>query len=341
MAVRECSGGDDQLWGEAMRRFLPLVLLFLLGQCLGGSTPGAPSPVVSQRLTITSTPVLLDSSNPSRRRVGALTYLGGWKLTSDVRAFGGLSALDVNGNRITTVSDIGAIIRFRFGRFGAVSNADLKRVPSGCGPVVRKSDNDTESLTHDDARQTWWIGMEWRNVICRTDGNFSHGKGVAPQEIAGWPKKRGPETLLRLSDGQFLTIAEQGIDNGAVHPAVLFDRDPVDPTAHPITLGYRPPVGFDPTDAAQLPDGRILVLNRRFALDSLFTGVLVLLDPSAMKQSDVLTGRVIARFEPPVISDNFEGLSITTENGRLIVWIVSDDNYERWQRTLLLKFVLN
>ena len=122
---------------------------------------------------------------------------------------------------------------------------------------------------------------------------------------------------------------------------MLFDRDPVDPAALATILGYRPPEGFDPTDAAQLPDGRILILNRRFALDSLFTGVLVLLDPSAMRKGDVLTGRVIARFEPPVISDNYEGLSVAMENGRPIIWIVSDDNYERWQRTLLLKFALD
>ena len=239
-----------------MRRLPTLVLTLLLGQCLGGSTPGAPSPVESQRLTIKSTPVMLDSSNPSRRRVGGLSFLGGWHLTSDARAFGGLSALDVDGHKITAVSDIGAIVRFRLGRFGNISDADLKRVPSGCGPVVRKSDNDTESLTHDGARQIWWIGMEWRNVICRTNGDFSKGRFAAPQAIAGWRKKRGPETLLRLNDGRFLTIAEQAVDNGAIHPAVLFDRDPVDPAALATTLGYRPPDGFDPTDAAQLPDGR-------------------------------------------------------------------------------------
>jgi len=50
---------------------------------------------------------------------------------------------------------------------------------------------------------------------------------------------------------------------------------------------------------------------------------------------------VIARFEPPVTSDNYEGLSVTIENGRPIIWIVSDDNYSLWQRTLLLKFALN
>jgi hypothetical protein len=327
--------------GSAMRRFSILILTVLLGHCVSGSTPGAPSPVRSQRLEIASTPVLLDSSDPARRRIGDLTYLGGWQLSSDARVFGGLSALDVNGNEVTAVSDVGAIVRFRLGRFGSVSDATITRVPSGCGPVVHKSDNDTESLAHDDARQTWWIGMEARNVICRTNADFSQGKDAAPAAIAGWRRKKGPETLLRLSNGSFLTIAERARDIRDDRPAVLFDRDPTDPAARTITLKYRPPDGFDPTDAAQLPDGRILVMNRRFALTSLFTATLVLLDPSAMAKGDVLTGRVVARFEPPFIGENFEGVAVTTEKGRPIIWIVSDDNYERWQRTLLLKFALD
>jgi hypothetical protein len=324
-----------------MHRWLSVLPMLFLGQCLSGSTPGAPSPVQAQRLTISSEPVPLNTSNPLQRTVGRLTYVGGWRLTSDARAFGGLSALDIDGNRITAISDIGAIIRFRFGRFGNASDASLKPVPRGCGPVVAKVDNDTESLAHDDARQTWWIGMEYRNKICRTNADFSAARFFAPRDMADWPKKRGPESLLRLKDGRFLTIAEENLGDDATHRALIFDRDPTDPAARVTKLNYRSPEGFSPTDAAQLPDGRILILNRNFGLPSLFTGQLVLLDPSPMTAGSTLQGQVIARFESPVIADNFEGLSVTTENSQTIIWIVSDDNYARWQRTLLLKFRLN
>lgn len=323
-----------------MRRWPALLLLLFLGQCLSGSTPGAPSIVRAQTLTIFSQPVALDSANPRRQRIGRLTYLGGWQLTSNARVFGGLSALDVNGNRVTALSDIGAIIRFRFGRFGNVSDASLSPVPRGCGPVTKKTDNDTESLAHDGTRTNWWIGMEWRNIICRTNNDFTQGRFVAPPEMADWPRKRGPEALARLNDGRFLTIAEENFDQ-SVHRAVLFDRDPTDPAARATRLSYRGMDGFSPTDIAQLPDGRILVLNRRFAFTSLFSANLVLLDPSPMTAGSVLSGQVIAQFESPVIVDNFEGLTVDAENGRPIIWIVSDDNYMRWQRTLLLKFALD
>lgn len=324
-----------------MPRFSALILLLFLGQCLSASTPGAPSPVFSQRIVIASLPVALDTSNPLRRRVGALAYLGGWSLTSDARAFGGLSAIDVDGNRVTALSDVGAVVRFRFGRFGNVSDADLSRVPAGCGAVVVKEDNDTESLTHDATRKSWWIGMEWRNFICRANGDFTQARHVRPRDMADWPKKRGAETLLRLGDGRFLAIAEGSVDDGTLRPVVLFDRDPAADGVRTTNFAYQPPEGFSPTDAAQLPDGRVLVLNRRFALRSLFTNVLVVLDPLPAAAGSVINGREIARFEPPVTTDNFEGLSVTTEHGRTILWIVSDNNYMRWQRTLLLKFALD
>jgi len=326
---------------RAMRRLLALALILSLSQCLGGSTPGAPTPIRGQRIVIASVPVQLDAADPQRTRLGKMTFLGGWALSSDSRAFGGLSALDVHEPRVTALSDVGAVVRFRFGRFGNVSDARLDPVPRGCGSVTKKVDNDAESLTHDPTRGHWWIGIEWRNSICRTNGDFSAGRGAAPGAMAGWPRKRGPESLVRLNDGRFLTIAEKAPDGAARHPALLFDRDPIDPKAKLARLSYVPPEGFNPVDATQLPDGRILVLNRRFTLTSLFTAVLVIVDAPTLAGGQVLQGRELARFEAPVVTDNFEGVSATVEQGRTIVWIVSDDNYMRWQRTLLLKFALD
>jgi hypothetical protein len=325
-----------------MRR--PFIFLFpiLLGQCVDGSMPALMMPVPDGRIEISSEPLALDTTLPNRRHVGALTLKGAWHLSSDTRGFGGFSALDVNGNRITALSDAGTILRFRLGRFGNASDATLVRVPEECGHVSRKYDNDTESLAHDPARQHWWIGFEWRNTLCKTNADFSNGEVVsAPSAMASWRKKQGPESMTRLVDGRFLLIAEGAPTGSEVRPVVLFDRDPTDPTAVATTLAYRPPIGFKPTDVAQLPDGRILVLTRRFAMWSLFTSKLVLIEAIPATPIGVLQGRVIAHFESPVLADNFEGLSVAVEDGKPIIWIISDDNYMRWQRTLLLKFAVN
>ena len=146
--------------------------------------------------------------------------------------------------------------------------------------------------------------------------------------------------MVRLSDGRFVVIAESVSATTGIAPAMLFDRDPTDPAAIAKPTGYRPPPGYKPTDVAQLPDGRLLVLNRHFAVWSLFQAKLVLLNPMERRPETIMQGRVIADFKPPVIADNFEGLSVTSENGRPMVWLVSDNNFMRWQRTLLLKFEL-
>jgi len=335
-------GSACALSAGAMRRLLALLSPLLLGQCLSASTPGLVSPMDPIAIRVASAPVFLDSSNPLRTRVGALRFVGGWRLTSTSRSFGGLSSLDLDGNRVTAISDIGAVVRFRLGRFGNVSSARIDPVPAGCGKVVEKFDGDTESLAHDGTRQHWWIGFEWRNSICRTDADLSRGEAVrAPAAMADWPKKRGPESLVALADGRFLTIAEGYPEDGPGRPAVLFDRDPTDPGARTVTLRYVPPEGYSPTDVAQLPDGRLLVLNRRFTLFSLFTAKLVLIDRVPPGGGAVLKGRTIATFAPPVIADNFEGLAVTSEGSKTFVWLASDDNFMRWQRTLLLKFALD
>ena len=325
-----------------MRRLLAFLFPVLLGQCVDGSMPAQMTPPRDQRIDISSIPVALDSSDPARRRIGALTLKGAWHLTSTARGFGGLSALDVDANRVTALGDNGTVVRFRLGQFGNASDASVMRVPTGCGRATHKTDNDTESLTHDEGRGHWWIGFEWRNAVCRTNADFTSGQMVrVPKAIGLWHPKSGAESMVRLSDGRFLLIAESVSATTGFAKAILFDRDPTDPAAVATSTGYRPPPGFKPTDVAQLPDGRLLVLNRRFTVWSLFQAKLIFLSPIDLRPDAIMQGRLIANFKPPVIADNFEGLSVTVENGRPMVWLVSDNNFMRWQRTLLLKFEMN
>jgi hypothetical protein len=54
-----------------------------------------------------------------------------------------------------------------------------------------------------------------------------------------------------------------------------------------------------------------------------------------------LEGRVIAEFLPPVTVDNFEGVAVRRgEDGETLVYVLSDDNFNPDQRTLLLMFEL-
>jgi hypothetical protein len=108
-----------------------------------------------------------------------------------------------------------------------------------------------------------------------------------------------------------------------------------------VRLGYRPPGEHRITDAALLPDGRLIVLNRSFSLVEGVSVIVTLVDLGGdLSPGRILEGRQIARIDPPLTIDNMEALAIGERGGRTIVWMASDDNFNPLQRTLLLEFEL-
>ena len=321
-----------------IRMLAVLMLLWLTG----GPRPPSLQPLYAERIAIVATPVTLVRDDAARTRVGAMTLLGGWKLTSASRQFGGLSALAVHGRELTAIGDAGSMLRFRLGNFGRPYAASIAALPPGCGRSDDKIWRDTESLAHDPTSGDWWVGYEWRNAVCRVSRDFATRRGLAaPPALRGWSKTAGPEAMMRLPDGRFVIVAENDPRRGSTRPIVVFDRDPTDPAARFARFAWQPPAGYNPTEIAALPDGRWLMLVRRIALDTLFTTQLLLIDPRARVGRRLPNGRVLARLEPPVIHDNFEGLSVTVESGRPIVWMISDNNFLDWQSTYLLKLAID
>jgi hypothetical protein len=300
------------------------------------------APLPLRRIAIEVQPVALDQENARRLETGSLRYLGGWALTSGSPAFGGLSALSVVGDTVLAIGDVGTVVRFSLSPKGHVSDATISELPHGCGKHWYKADQDSESLTQDPVNGKYWIGLEWRNAICRFDSRLRVTEVEAhPPAMRRWPLTGGAEAMVRLAGGRFLVFAERAFDdNDPLTPVLLFDGDPAMAGTPVASLQYRAPKGFRAVDAAELPDGRLLILNRSFALPYSFSTRLTLIDPGVMPPGAVLEGREIARLEPPLIHDNFEGLSVVEAPGGPIVWITSDDNFSPLQQTLLLKFQL-
>jgi hypothetical protein len=319
-----------------MRPFLLLLAWFLL------ATPTPRVPVLPEPLPAVSwvrfEPVGLDATAPGRRALGALRFVGGWALTSNDPRFGGLSSLHVEGGRVLAFSDAGWRVSFPLapGAGGGTVRADIGLTADGPGAGASKAGRDIES--------TWvegdqvWLGFERRNAIWRFDRrSWKAESDAAPPAMARWPLNRGAEAMLRLPDGRFLVFAEGHGDGG---DALLFAGDPSVPGTGVTRLTYLPPTRYRATDAALLPDGRALLLNRRWTFLQGFTAKLTVVPLGDLRPGTLLRGREIADFRTPVIVDNLEGLSVTREGGRTILWLTSDDNYVPLQRTLLLKFEL-
>jgi hypothetical protein len=294
--------------------------------------------------------VALDPANPGLRRVGQLTWLGGVELIGSGPAFGGFSSMQVTGDHFTLLSDGGNIVRFRMDSHWRLSERGFAELPAGPGTGWSKEDRDSESMTVDPATGQTWVGFERANEIWRYTPGLARGEAyAAPQAMADWPSNGGAESMVRLADGGFIVICEtdpwphskdKGGDKGRSRAAIRFTGDP---TAHPragFTFSFLPPPGFNPSDVTQLPDGRLLVLTRRFRLPFEFASKLVVVDPAAIRPGALVRGREIATLAAPLIHDNFEGLAVTREGNTTILWIVSDDNQLFLQRSLLLKFRL-
>jgi len=283
-----------------------------------------------------ATPVRLDGADPGRARVGRLRWLGGWALASRDRRFGGLSALvDLGGGRLLALSDTATPTRLELTAGGPVAHV----LPTLGGEALKR-DRDSESLTHDPASGRFWVGYEGINTIVRHGPDLAEEARVQPPAMRDWEVNGGAESLVRLADGRFLVIAEKVRSGPDARRALLFPGDPTAPGAVPFAFAYRPPPGYDPSDAAQLPDGRLIVLNRRVSLMDGFTAILTLVDPAAIRPGATVAGTEIAKFAAPLVTDNLEGIAAGREGGRTIITLVSDDNFLPFQRTLLLRFAL-
>lgn len=315
-----------------MRKLAPL-LLILLGAA-------SFSPAADHVAPIRSEPIALDPTDPGRRTVGALRWLGGWRLTSPQPEFGGISSLVLEDGGFLAVSDEGWAIRFRMTADGGIGDGRFARLPEGPPNQRVRPKLDSESLAVDPAEGRIWIGFEGANAIWRYSPGLAQAEAHAtPEAMRRWPGNMGPEAMARLADGRFIVFGEATRGDGAAE-ALLFPHDPTSPRAAPIRFYYRPPEGFSATDAAALPDGRVLVLNRYYTLLGGVKAALTVLDPVEIATMNVVEGREIARLAPPLSVDNMEALIVAQEGGRTILWLASDDNFNPMQRTLLMKFAL-
>lgn len=293
-----------------------------------------------------------DTRDASRMRFGALEFIGGLELTSTDKAFGELSALRLSpdGERFLSVSDKGRWFRgrivYRDGKPAGIADAETAPILGADGaPLANRGWFDTESLAEDNG--TLYVGIERVNQIVKfnyaKDGLLARGEPIeTPDAIKSLPHNAGLETLVFVPRdsklplaGTLIAISERGLDPAKNLVGFLIGG----PAPGQFTV--RRTEDFDITDAALLPNGDLLILERfftpirgiamrirRIALDSIKPGALI--DGPVLIQADM--GYQI---------DNMEGIAVhRSPQGDTIVTLVSDDNFNVLQRNLLLQFKL-
>ena len=274
---------------------------------------------------------------------GPLRPLGGLVLDERVFAGGGLSGLHLDSDlRVTAISDRARWVSAQLvmERDRPVGVTDIRSGPlrdgSGAPLPAGGQGGDSEALART-TDGTWLVAFErWHRIRAyrRLDG--PGGFVEAPPGIERAPRNGGMESLTVLADGRWLVIAEDLAPEGQPALRMAWAGGPGRWQA----MAYRPAEGFVPTDAAGLPDGGALVVERRFTLFGGFAGRVTRIAPAALRGGAVAEPTELLRLVPPLPVDNWEGIAAARWQGRTLVALVSDDNSSPLQRTMLLLFEL-
>lgn len=300
-----------------------------------------------------------DRGDPSKTRFGALDYRSGLALSSDDRAFGGFSGLwlDPTGTRLVAVSDRGqwltAGVRYDGARLAGLVDVHLQPIlgPGGV-PLAKTRQGDTESLSIADG--TAVVGIERTNELM----GFSFGRGDDPWRVLPQTQGRpiavpwkvrnvlsaagfnaGFEAVALLGSGpqgKIVAFAEHSADAaGNMRGWIIENGQTAEFSVRQL------PGDYSLTEATLLPGGDLLVLERHFSWSR---GLFVRIRRLAI--ADIVAGAVV---DGPVLLDagygqeidNFEGMAVhTASDGATVVTLLSDDNFNPLQRTLLLQFTL-
>jgi hypothetical protein len=315
-----------------MKKALAALLFLLL--------PGSAGYPHSPGMPVYATAIQLDPADPERVRIGGLRYLGGWHLTSRERNFGGYSSLSVKGDSFYALADTGDFLKFRMTVPGEIRDVRFGTLPAFPAYSGNRSDRDSESMTIGPQGDVW-VGFEYHNAVLRYSPDMTKLVSMAwPEAMRKWARNSGPEAMTRLEGGRFVIFAEGMAIAPHVHAALMFPGDPTNLNNVPFQFGYKPPQDYGPTDTEQMPDGRLIILQRHFGVFDGFWSAISIVDPTKIVPGAVVEGELVAELKPPLNIDNMEGMSITREGDRTIIWLISDDNQVPVERTLLLKFEL-
>ena len=311
--------------------------LLALVVSLAAPTAGA------EPMALDAAPILLNPDDPSVERLGPLTWLGGVRLDAADPRFGGYSGLEVlPDGRLLAISDLGHWLSFRpvrdgRGRLTGAAAADLSPLPDRRGrPLADKHDSDAEALRRL-ADGSLLVSFERRHRLWRYPATDAPAVEVpAPANLRELPENGGIEALAVLPDDGRLLIAENG------RRTQEFLRAWLQRNGRWHELAYVPTGLFRPTDAAALSNGDVLVLERRFTLVAGVAARLARIPAAQIVPGGRLDPVPLAELVPPYSVDNMEGLAVVPEaDGSALVYLISDDNRNPLQRTLLMLFRLN
>jgi hypothetical protein len=305
-------------------------------------------PVAAETVTVHQIP--LDTNDPYRDRVDNLLWRGGLEIISSDKRFGGLSGLHVSadGGRLIAVSDRGhwvtARLRYRNGAltgFDGVKIGPLRQ-PNGKRVTGRRKDAESLAIARDGGL---FVAFERHHRIVRYAGNRhtplsgTPRRAGAPPGVTAQTRNKGIEALTTLCDGRLFALSEglrvrQNSLRGWIATGAQW---------HDFEYIYRSngATDFRPSGATTLPNCDVLLVEHIFTLPGGVRARLTRLPARHLKPGARIRGEVVATLEGALTVDNMEGIAARQgPAGQTLIYLISDDNFSVFQRTLLMMFEL-
>jgi len=318
----------------------------------------------SAPVEIRSQSVVPDADQPERENFGAFRLLGLMSLTSDDARFGGLSALryDAQRDRFIAIGDVGTWLTFTLrqsadGRLQEIADGRMGVLIGPQGESLAgkdKGDSEGLSLTEDGflvsfegQPRIYAYAFEDADAVRFVGDRTPPAIASAITDARNDARNRGLEGITRLADGRLLALSEGAEDSRGRYLGWLGDEG--DPSTDGRIVLVRPDKPFRVTDAAGLASGEVILLERRFSraagpgmqmrLVAPETIAKAAQDREAQDREALLDGEVLVNIGLPTAIDNMEGLAVRPlPDGRIWLYVISDNNFNSIQRTLLYAF---
>jgi hypothetical protein len=312
----------------------------------------AAEPATLEHLEIRTRPIAQFQIGRDTKTFGPFEFVGGLEMTSPTRDFGALSAFRFMkpGSDFAGVADtgfwfFGRIVHDEDGRPMGVSGFTMQQMVDEAGQAIdEKWEVDAEGLDVDGDIAT--VGFERNHRIAqfRVDPSGM----AAPFNLVDFlvpshelRRNKGFETVTRSNAdgplaGALVVVSERSIDtDGNVFAAILEGPGKG-------IFKVRRDGDFDITDGKFLPNGDLLLLERRFTIAQGVAMRLRRIDGNTIARGKVADGPVLMSADMGYQIDNMEAMDVWRRaDGALMVSLMSDDNHSLLERNLYLEFRLH
>jgi hypothetical protein len=314
----------------------------------------AVSPVSAVELTVGAVQITRFKNTELDARVDKLIWRGGIAMVSQDDTFGGLSGVAFTSaeQHVAMVSDrgnfvTGQLVYDEADRLFGFIGVNIEPIQNSRGaPLPRQYSRDAEAITtiiRNGVPAAVRVGFEHLTRVADFELTEAVPGGPAKEvTIPDWlTDTRTNESLEAVCvapaaspiAGSTLLLTEGVIDDDGQHVAWLLGQNDKG------LLSYRSSPSVNPTDCAFLPNGDLLVLERGVALLT-FTMTVRRVPAADVWPGNLMSGEVLLEASGGTI-DNMESIAVhTAPGGETRIVIGSDNNFNDWQRNLLLEFAL-